>query len=162
MPQRILSISGLRGVIGDGLDPAYVANFAMALGTMAEGGAVVLARDGRSTGAMLHQAVAAGLMSAGCRILDAGIASTPTCGVLVNDERAAGGLQITASHNPVEWNGLKPFSNEGSVFNEDLGRRLIEILDSQKFRLASWDKLGSFEVLMVPSAALLNRVLGLV
>jgi phosphomannomutase len=149
-------------VIGDGLDPAYVTNFAMALGTMAEGASVVLARDGRTTGSMLHQAVVAGLMSVGCRILDAGIASTPTCGVIVDDERAAGGLQITASHNPVEWNGLKPSSNEGSVFNEALGRKLIELLDTGAYRLATWDKLGSIEVLKDPSAAHLNRVLSLI
>lgn len=162
MPQRILSISGLRGVVGDGLDPAYVAQFAMALGTMAEGGAVVLARDGRSTGPLLYQAVSAGLMAVGCRVIDAGIASTPTCGVLVHELRAAGGLQITASHNPVEWNGLKPFSNEGSVFNDDLGKKLIRILDQQAFTQASWNRVGSIETFPDPSAAHLDRVLALV
>ena len=76
MPQRILSISGLRGVIGDGLDPQYLTEFAMALGTMADRGAVVLSRDGRSTGEMVRHAVISGLMATGCRVLDAGIATT--------------------------------------------------------------------------------------
>ncbi len=145
MTQRILSISGLRGIIGDGLDPGYVSHFAMALGTLFEGGVVVLARDGRSTGPVIQHAVLAGLMATGCRVIDAGIASTPTCGVLVQHLNAAGGLQITASHNPVEWNGLKPFSPTGSVFDHALGERLLEILNSQSYRLAAWNQLGSVD-----------------
>ena len=82
MTQRILSISGLRGVVGDGLDPEYVTRFAAALGTMAGGGTIVVSRDGRSTGPMVKHAVLSGLLATGCRVLDAGIATTPTCGVL--------------------------------------------------------------------------------
>jgi phosphomannomutase len=145
MTQRILSISGLRGVIGDGLDPGYVSQFAMALGTLFDGGQVVLARDGRSTGPVIKHGVLAGLMATGCRVIDAGIASTPTCGVLVDHLNAAGGLQITASHNPIEWNGLKPFSPVGSVFDHALGDRLLEMLSTQAFRLAKWNQLGSVE-----------------
>src|SRR5688500_12139977 len=116
MPQRILSVSGLRGVIGDGLDPEYVTAFAAAVGTWTKGGTIVLARDGRATGEMLKHAVLAGLLGTGCKVVDAGIAATPTVGVLVTHLKAAGGLQITASHNPVEWNGLKPFRPNGGVF----------------------------------------------
>src|SRR5262245_10637833 len=100
---------------------------------MFDGGAVVLARDGRSTGPMIKHAVVSGLLACGCRVLDADIMSTPTCGVLVRDLQAAGGLMITASHNPVEWNGLKPFSSGGSVFDQALGERLIEILSKKAF-----------------------------
>lgn len=117
MPQRILSISGLRGVIGDGLDPAFLTEFAAAVGTLAQGGPVVLSRDGRSTGPLLKHAALAGLIATGCRILDADIAATPTCGVLVTHLGARAGLQLTASHNPVEWNGMKPFSPIGGVLN---------------------------------------------
>ena len=128
MTTRILSISGLRGVIGNGLDPIYTTKFAAALGTIFCGGRVIVARDGRSTGPMLHHAVVSGLLATGCEVLDAGICTTPTCGVLVKHHGAAGGLQITASHNPIEWNGLKPFAPDGSVFNKDLGQQLIQIL----------------------------------
>lgn len=162
MPQRILSISGLRGVIGDGLDPAYLADFASAVGTIFDGGPVVLARDGRSTGPMIKHAVVAGLLAVGCRVLDAEIASTPTCGVLVQELRAAGGLMITASHNPVEWNGLKPFSSAGSVFDQGLGERLLDILGRRDFRLASWKSLGTVETLSDPGAPHLRKVLSLV
>ena len=130
MATRILSISGLRGIVGDGLDPVYVSRFAAALGTIFCSGKVVVARDGRSTGPMLHQAVVSGLLATGCEVLDADICTTPTCGVLVKHYQAAGGLQITASHNPIEWNGLKPFAPDGSVFNKDLGQQLINILET--------------------------------
>jgi phosphomannomutase len=162
VPQRILSISGLRGVIGDGLDPAYLVDFASALATIFDGGPVVLAHDGRSTGPMVKQAVTAGLLAGGCRILDAGISSTPTCGVLVQESRAAGGLMITASHNPIEWNGLKPFNSSGSVFDQAHGERLLDIISRRAFRLAPWDKMGRLETLADPGAPHLRRVLSLV
>jgi phosphomannomutase len=162
VPQRILSISGLRGVIGDGLDPAYLVDFASALATMFDGGSVVVARDGRSTGPMIKQAVLAGLLAGGCRALDADITATPTCGVLVQELHAAGGLMITASHNPIEWNGIKPFSSAGSVFDKSLGERLLEILSRRAFRLVPWDKVGRVETITDPGAPHLRRVLSLV
>ena len=162
MTQRILSISGLRGVIGDGLEPTYLVEFAAAFGTLVNGGPVVVSRDGRSTGPLVKHAVLAGLQSVGCSVLDAEIASTPTAGVLVQHFAAAGGIQITASHNPIPWNGLKPFSPQGSVFDEATGQRLIGLLDSKKFQYAPWDKIGSLDTLVDPSAPHLNRVLQLV
>jgi phosphomannomutase len=160
--QRILSISGLRGVIGDGLSPVYLTEFACALGTMFDRGQIVLARDGRSTGPMVKHAVLSGLLATGCRVLDADIASTPTCGVLVQELRAAGGLEITASHNPIEWNGLKPFSPAGSVFDQALGERLIDILDRRDFRFADGRHLGLVETLHDPLGPHLRRIHNLI
>ena len=162
MTQRILSISGLRGVVGNGMDPEYIVRFCSALGTMFDGGTVVLSRDGRSTGLFIRDAVLSALSATGCRVLDAGIASTPTCGVLVTHHGAAGGLQITASHNPVQWNGLKPFSSEGSVFNKELGETLLQTLESGKFNYQGWDGLGTVDVLEDPSGPHLQRALSLV
>jgi phosphomannomutase len=162
MTERILSISGLRGVIGDGLDPQYLTRFAAALGTMYEGGTVVVSRDGRATGEMVRHAVISSLVATGCRVVDAGIATTPTCGVLVHHLGAKGGLQITASHNPVQWNGLKPFSPDGSVFNRELGEKLIGLIESQDFAFTSWDGLGTVEILDDPAGPHIERVLKLV
>ncbi len=162
MTQRILSISGLRGVIGDGLDPEYVTRFAAALGTMAGGGTVIVSRDGRATGTMVKHAVLSGLMATGCRVLDADIATTPTCGVLCSEHDAAGGLQITASHNPSEWNGLKPFSSEGSVFNAELGQRFVALLESGEFAWRPWDEMGTIETLDDPALPHIGRVLRLI
>jgi len=162
MTERILSISGLRGVVGNGLNPEYLTRFAAALGTMFDGGTVVLSRDGRATGEMVRHAVIAGLTATGCRVVDAGIATTPTCGVLVTHLEAAGGLQITASHNPVQWNGLKPFSPDGSVFNRELGERLLGLLESGEFGYVSWDRLGAVEVCDDAAGPHIDRVLKLV
>ena len=161
MTERILSISGLRGIVGDGLDPEYVARFSASLGTMLNGGTVVLSRDGRSTGEMLRHAVVSGLMATGCRVLDLGIASTPTCGVMVTALGAAGGLQLTASHNPIEWNGLKPFSAQGSVLDKALGEKLLAVLNgSPCYR--SWSGLGSLEMVADPNSEHQRRVFKLV
>ncbi|MFN0055848.1 MAG: phosphoglucosamine mutase [Planctomycetales bacterium] len=162
MPQRILSISGLRGVIGDGLDPSYLVDFACGLGALFGRETVVLGRDGRGTGPLVKHAVLTGLLASGCRVLDAEIASTPTVGVLVRSLRAAGGLQITASHNPIEWNGLKPFTAEGSVFGEAQGKKLLEIIDRRAFQLVDGRHVGLVEKLHDPLGPHLQRVLSLV
>jgi phosphomannomutase len=160
--QRILSISGLRGVIGDGLDPKYIVHFASALGTMFKGGTVVVSRDGRSTGPFIKHGVISALTATGCRVLDADIASTPTCGVLVTHHKAAGGLQITASHNPIPWNGLKPFTPEGSVFDQQWGDQLLGLLESGQFDFKSWDGLGTVALVDDAASPHLERVYALV
>lgn len=159
---RILSISGLRGIIGDGLDPIYVSEFAAAMGTMFSGGKVVVARDGRSTGPIIYHAVVSALMATGCEVVDAGICTTPTCGVLVRHVNAAGGLQITASHNPIEWNGLKPFAPDGSVFNRDLGQQLLQILEEDGIVWQDWSRTGTLSALNDPALPHLESVLSLV
>ncbi|WP_029247604.1 phosphoglucosamine mutase [Schlesneria paludicola] len=161
MAERILSISGLRGIIGDGLDPEYVTRFAASLGTVANGGTVVLSRDGRSTGEMLRHAVLSGLLATGCKVLDLGIASTPTCGVMVTALDAAGGLQLTASHNPIEWNGLKPFSPRGSVFDKATGEQLLSVINSTP-RYRGWSELGTVEIVADPTSEHQRRVFKLV
>ncbi len=160
--QRILSISGLRGIVGDGLDPNYVVHFAQALGILADRGTVVVGRDGRATGPMLKRAVLAGLESVGCRVIDVDIAATPTCGFLVRHFGAAGGVEITASHNPVEWNGLKPFSSEGAVFDEARGKALLALLSQDSLELARWNSLGRTEDRPDAGTAHVARVLELV
>jgi phosphomannomutase len=158
MPQRILSVSGLRGVIGDGLDADYVTAFAAAVGTWAKGGTVVLSRDGRATGEMVRHAALAGLLATGCKVVDVGVCATPTVGVLVSGMNAAAGLQITASHNPVEWNGLKPFRPTGSVFDEATGKELVAILDLRAFAYKPHDQLGRVLSVADPAAPHLQRV----
>jgi phosphomannomutase len=159
LPQRILSISGLRGIVGDGLDPNYVVRFAQAVGLLAERGTVVVGRDGRASGPMLKRAVLAGLESVGCRVIDAGITATPTCGFLVRHFGATGGLEITASHNPVQWNGLKPFSSEGAVFDESRGKGLLALLDRESLELSLWNSLGHTEDHPEAGEAHLTKVL---
>lgn len=162
MSERILSISGLRGVVGNGLTPDYLTRFAAAVGTIADQGTVVLSRDGRGSGRMVRHAVISGLLATGCKVIDADIATTPTCGVLVTHLKAAGGIQITASHNPIPWNGLKPFSPEGSVYNQEQGERLLDVLNNEKFNFVSWDQLGEVERYENAAGPHIERVLALI
>jgi len=111
---------------------------------------------------MVKQAVLAGLTATGCHVVDADIASTPTAGVLVNHLKASGGIQITASHNPVQWNGLKPFSSEGRVYDQPTGEQLLEILHAKSFAWGAWDRLGSIRIDPDPHAPHLSRVLHLI
>jgi phosphomannomutase len=142
----IVSVSGIRGVIGDSLTPEPAGRFAAALGTFLHGGKVVLSRDSRPSGDMLKHAVLSGLLSVGCTVEDIGIAATPTVGIAVRQLHAAGAIQITASHNPAPWNGLKMFGSDGAVLPAALGQQVKMIYDSQAFHRATWDKLGSVRI----------------
>src|SRR5438105_3778615 len=140
--QVIVSVSGVRGVVGRGLTPDVAGRFAAALGTYVDGGPVVLSRDSRPSGDMLASAAAAGLLAAGCRVIDCGIAPTPTCGVAVRINGAAGGLQVTASHNPAPWNGLKLFGPDGAVLPAAEGEKVRALYEGDRFRAAAWDQVG--------------------
>jgi phosphomannomutase len=138
----IVSVSGIRGIVGQGLTPDAVLAFAAALGTHVRGGKVVLSRDGRPSGSVLRHAVLAGLLGAGCEVHDLAVAPTPTFGLAVKRLGAAGGVQITASHNPAPWNGLKLFGPDGGVLSPDEGKQVKAVFDGGAFRRAAWDHLG--------------------
>jgi phosphomannomutase len=143
--ELIVSVSGIRGIIGAGFSPAAALAFAQALGTYVRGGRIVLSRDSRPSGLMLRHAVIAGLASCGCEIYDIGIVPTPTCGIAVRQLDAAGAIQITASHNPAPWNGLKLFGGDGGVLSAAKGNEVKQIFDTNKFALVSHDRLGSLQ-----------------
>jgi phosphomannomutase len=127
IPTLKISVSGVRGVVGDSLTPAMVTRFAEAFGTYAGGGRVVIGRDPRTSGEMVRQAVVAGLVSSGCRVVDLGLCPTPTVQLLVRQLAASGGIAITASHNPPEWNALKFVGSDGLFLNAARGRELLDI-----------------------------------
>jgi len=138
----IVSVSGIRGVIGHGLTPAAALAFASALAAHTNGGRIVLGRDGRPSGTMLRHAILAGLTAAGCEVQDVAVASTPTVGLAVRALSAAGGIQITASHNPSEWNGLKLFGPDGRVLSAAVGRQVQTRFEGGEQRRVPWDALG--------------------
>ncbi len=127
IPSLKISISGVRGVVGDALTPSLLARFAQAFGTFVGGGRVVIGRDPRTSGEMVRQAVAAGLLSSGCRIVDIGVCPTPTLQFVVRALAARGGIAITASHNPPDWNALKFVGSDGLFLSGDRGRELLDI-----------------------------------
>jgi len=147
----MMGVSGVRGVVGDTLTPDLVSRFAAAFGTYCRGGSVVIGRDARRSGPMMREAVAAGLTASGCRVIDLGIVTTPTIQLSVKGHKAKGGVAITASHNPIDWNAMKFIGPSGVFLNTKQGRRLIHIYRSKGIRYVSWDKLG--EVVTHPNAA---------
>jgi len=143
MAQLIVSISGIRGIVGDGLGPEEAERFGLAFGTHLGGGTVVLGRDSRPTGPMLADAVRAGLLATGCTVLDVGILSTPGISLMVRRRRACGGVVITASHNPAPYNGLKLLSPEGMALDREHGQDVVRLYGRNEF--AASDAPGSSE-----------------
>jgi phosphomannomutase len=126
LSEPIITVSGLRGVMGESLTPAVAVRYASAFVESAPPGPIVITRDGRESGPLLARAIQDGLHAAGRDTIDAGVAATPTTGVLVRQFAAAGGIQITASHNPREYNGIKLFSQEGRVLPAAAGQAVLD------------------------------------
>jgi phosphomannomutase len=142
----MVSVSGVRGRVGEALTPEVVCHFAAAFGAFSlERGAsraIVVGRDSRVSGPMFHRAVTAALQSVGADIIDIGMAPTPTVQLAVEHHHAAGGLAITASHNPVEWNALKFIGPSGLFLDAAEGTAMREFLDRPIPR-AQWNGLGT-------------------
>jgi phosphomannomutase len=132
-----IGVSGIRGVVGPFLTPQLARAFAQAFGTYVGGGRVVVGRDTRSTGPMLQHAVQCGLLAAGCEVIDVGVLPTPTIQLYTGAIGARGGLAITASHNPPEYNALKLFNAAGLFFNHYERGELLDIYHQSAFREAS-------------------------
>ncbi|TWT45648.1 Phosphoglucosamine mutase [Phycisphaerae bacterium RAS1] len=126
----MVGVSGVRGLVGSTLTPSLVLEFAQAYGTLLGGGRVVLARDSRPSGEMFAAAAAAGLAAAGCHVTHLGIVMTPAVGFAIREGKFAGGVSITASHNPAEWNGVK-FLDELGVAPDAVRAREIAAIRSQ-------------------------------
>ncbi len=126
LSQLIISVSGLRGVVGKSLTPEIAIRYATAFAEGLPQGAILIGRDGRESGPMLAAALTAGLTALGRDVIDAGVVATPTLGVLVRTRGAAAGIQISASHNPAQYNGLKLFSAEGRVLPADAGQTVLD------------------------------------
>ena len=127
IPTLKISISGVRGVIGESLTPVMLTRFAQAFGTYMGSGSVVIGRDSRTSGEMVKQAVIAGLLSSGLRVIDIGMCPVPTVQMFVRQYRASGGIAITASHNPAEWNALKFIGHDGLFLTAGQAREMLDI-----------------------------------
>lgn len=132
-----ISVSGIRGVVGEFLTPGLARAFAQAFGTYVGAGRVIVGRDTRASGPMLQHAVHCGLLAAGCEVVDVGVLPTPTIQIYTGATRARGGLAITASHNPPEYNALKMFNAQGLFFNHYERGELLDIYHQSAVREAS-------------------------
>lgn len=145
----MVSVSGVRGRVGEALTPEVIAAFTAGFGVWAKsrvaaGAArarVVVGRDSRVSGPMFHRAVLAALQSVGCDVIDLGVVPTPTIQLAVESSHAAGGLAITASHNPIEWNALKFIAPTGLFLSAEEGAAMRAGMEHELPR-AGWDQLG--------------------
>lgn len=156
----MVSVSGVRGLVGIDLTPEMVARWAAAFGVWAKTGKgdggrgkgkaarVVLGRDARTSGPMFMMAATAGLQSVGCDVVDVGLVATPTVQLAVEHHRAAGGIMLTASHNPIEWNALKFVGPDGIFLDVEAGTRVRELAaggESQTLQRANYNAIGGVE-----------------
>lgn len=142
MAKLMISVSGVRGIIGEGLTPETVLNFSQAFGAWVKRSKVVVGRDSRVSGDMLKNAVVSGLTAVGCDVLDIGVCPTPTTQLAAEKLEVNGGIMITASHNPIMWNGLKFLGEDGLFLDAQQGQEVLQIAESRRFDFVAWDKLG--------------------
>ena len=142
-----ISISGVRGVIGQSLTPTLLTRFAQAFGTHTGSGTIVVGRDPRTSGEMVKHAVIAGILSSGGRVVDIGVCPVPTVQLQVRRRKAHGGIAITASHNPAEWNALKFIGPNGLFLDGGQARELLDI-----YHQGEYTKVGSDEIRGVEEA----------
>lgn len=136
-----ITIGGARGIVGESLTPDLIVNYSQAFGTYVEGGRVMISRDTRPSGEMVRSCVLAGLMAAGCEVVDLGICPTAALQLAVRDSQAAGGLALTAGHNARAWNALKPIRHDGIFLNRAQAEELLDIYHQREYRKVPWQDL---------------------
>jgi len=139
----MVSISGIRGEVGETLTPQVIAKYTQAFGTYTRGGTVIVGRDSRVSGPFVSHLVKGCLLACGCKVIDIGIVPTPTVQLAIEHHHAQGGIAITASHNPVQWNGLKFMGANGRFLSPKDANTVYAMGDKGTLTLAGWEKLGS-------------------
>ena len=145
---RLFGTNGIRGLANVELTPEFALKVAAAIGTFFEAGKIVVGCDGRTSSPMLKSAVVSGLTSTGCRVYDAGMVPTPALQYAVKAYGMDGGVMITASHNPPEYNGVKVMASDGVELPRELEMEVERIFFEDGFRRAEWSSVG--EVLKLP------------
>ena len=133
-----IGITGVRGIVGETFTPELAVEFAQAFGTYLDGGRILVCHDTRPSGPMIRSAVLAGLLAAGCEVVDLGICPTPGMQLAVKWLKADGGIAITAGHNPWRWNALKFVRGDGLYLNPTQAEELLDIFHQGEFLKANW------------------------
>ena len=167
----IKSISGIRGTIGgsvgEGLNPLDIVKFTSAYATLirktcnSENNKIVVGRDARISGEMVKNVVVGTLMGMGWDVVDIGLASTPTTELAVTMEKACGGIILTASHNPKQWNALKLLNEQGEFLNDAEGKEILSIAETEAFEYADIDRIGSYRLDLTYNQKHIDSVLAL-
>ena len=162
MSELIISVSGLRGIVGETLTPEVAMRYTAAFASKVPAGPIIVGRDGRSSGPMLSRAISAALAASGRDCIDVDVAATPTIGVLVRELKAAGAVQISASHNPPPYNGIKLFGESGRVLDATTGAAIRKAYEAGVAAWVPFDKLGQVLPQADPHVAHLEKVLATV
>jgi phosphomannomutase len=157
----MIGVSGVRGVVGKSFTPELASRFASAFSTFVRRGRVVVGRDSRPSGEMLKHAVISGLVAGGSDVVDVDICATPTIQLAVEELGAAGGIAVTASHNPEEWNALKFVSSNGVFLNDAQGTELLKLYRKRLINYAGHRELGHVSKDCNASVRHVSRILGL-
>ncbi|TWT30816.1 phosphoglucosamine mutase [Blastopirellula retiformator] len=162
MKDPIISVSGLRGVVGESLTPEIAVKYVAAFAQQAAPGPILIARDGRPSGKPLAELIAGTLNFCGRDVIQADIAATPTVGVLTRQYGCGGAVQISASHNPPQYNGIKLMGQDGRVIPANQGERVLEAYRSGAAAWAPHEKLGATSPCDDTLSAHLEKVLAIV
>lgn len=160
MPTLMVSVSGIRGIIGDGLDPQTLVKYTQAYSDFCGKGKIIVGSDGRISGTMVKNVVIGTLLAKGNDVVDIGITPTPTVLYNVKKLNCVGGIQISASHNPNEWNALKLLNSDGEFMTPEQNEQMIKLLDKPG-KLSKWNELGKLETSDEALANHLNDVLNI-
>jgi len=143
MAKLMIGVSGIRGVIGEGLTPEVVARYGAAFGTFIGGGKVVVGGDTRPSRYMIRAALFSGLMATGCDVIDLDLVTTPTVELMVEKLKASGGVCVTASHNPISWNALKFLDQRGRFISSEQGAEINRLYDQNEAQYVETSQLGT-------------------
>lgn len=159
MSTLMVSISGIRGIIGDGLEPEVLVKYTAAYADFIGTGKVIVGRDSRISGEMVKSIVIGTLLAKGIDVVDIGICPTPTVQYIVKTEKASGGIALSASHNPNQWNALKLLNSTGQFMTPEENQILLTILEKEN-NYKKWDELGKligdFDGISIHKNAVLN------
>jgi len=145
MSKLIMSMSGIRGVVGESLDPRIALKTGMAFGQLLGKGPIIVGGDTRTSHDMVKYSVISGLVSVGCDVIDIGKVLTPTVQQMIRHHKAVGGIVVTASHNPVIWNGLKLMNHTGSFLEQNEYEQFMALYQGEQFNLAPWNEQGQIQ-----------------
>ena len=141
----MMSVSGVRGIVGETMTPMLAAQIGAAFGAYLGGGKVVLGRDTRPSGDMVKSALISGLLASGCDVVDLGVVSTPGTALMIDELKADAGVVITASHNPIQWNGIKLIGKQGFALTQTEADKVYERFRNNDFKLVGPLKMGRLQ-----------------
>ncbi len=145
MKEPIISISGIRGIFGESLTPENIVKYITAFAKYIGRKKIVIGRDGRMGGELVEKLIETTLLFTGCEVVNVGVAPTPTISLAVETLKAAGGISITASHNPQEWNGMKFIGSKGIFLDADENNKFWEYFDDTSNNYVTADKVKQIE-----------------